>query len=228
MFGTGEPRLRPVDQTILATATFAGVDLGLQADTATLRSRAAVARACGSARRGVRARRIADGSWQVERRGFSLRNARQPRSPAVRAYPTRRHGGANLIALKEGEQSNERRVGAHLDSVPGSPGADDNAAGVAALLELARVLAPLRFRRSIVLVAFDMEEIGLIGARALAPRSARAPRAGRWSGRWRTRPRRQRNGAAGDGPPLSRSVGALRWRGAGTSPQSSITAVGMR
>jgi Zn-dependent M28 family amino/carboxypeptidase len=40
---------------------------------------------------------------------------------------------------------------------------------VAALLELARVLAPHRFRRSLILAALDMEEIGLLGARALAP-----------------------------------------------------------
>jgi Zn-dependent M28 family amino/carboxypeptidase len=60
-------------------------------------------------------------------------------------------------------------VGAHYDSVPGSPGADDNGSGVAALLELARVLAPHRFRRSVLLAAFDMEEIGLLGARALVP-----------------------------------------------------------
>src|SRR6478752_7060926 len=32
-------------------------------------------------------------------------------------------------------------VGAHYDTVPGTPGADDNATGVAALLELARQLA---------------------------------------------------------------------------------------
>jgi hypothetical protein len=32
-------------------------------------------------------------------------------------------------------------IGAHLDTVPGSPGGNDNASGVAALLESARVLA---------------------------------------------------------------------------------------
>jgi len=35
-------------------------------------------------------------------------------------------------------------VGAHYDSVVGSPGANDNATGVAALLELARLLTPGR------------------------------------------------------------------------------------
>ncbi|HYT47396.1 MAG TPA: M28 family peptidase, partial [Burkholderiales bacterium] len=48
-------------------------------------------------------------------------------------------------------------VGAHYDTVPGSPGADDNASGVAVLIELSRLLAtqglPIRF------VAFASEEM---------------------------------------------------------------------
>lgn len=51
-------------------------------------------------------------------------------------------------------------VGAHYDSVPGSPGADDNASGVAALLELARLLSAdaLPQGRAVRLVAFVNEE----------------------------------------------------------------------
>ncbi|MEO6599952.1 MAG: M20/M25/M40 family metallo-hydrolase [Polyangiaceae bacterium] len=49
-------------------------------------------------------------------------------------------------------------VGAHYDTVPGTPGADDNATGVAALLELARELAHERFERSLRLVFFPNEE----------------------------------------------------------------------
>jgi Zn-dependent M28 family amino/carboxypeptidase len=49
-------------------------------------------------------------------------------------------------------------VGAHYDTVPGSPGADDNASGVAALLELARLLRGCRRARTIRLVAFVNEE----------------------------------------------------------------------
>lgn len=44
-------------------------------------------------------------------------------------------------------------VGAHYDTVPGSPGADDNASGVAALIELARMGLPARF------IAFANEEL---------------------------------------------------------------------
>ena len=49
-------------------------------------------------------------------------------------------------------------VGAHYDTVPGTPGADDNATGVAALLELARLLRDRPHARTIRLVAFVNEE----------------------------------------------------------------------
>ncbi|HEY9626412.1 MAG TPA: M28 family peptidase [Coleofasciculaceae cyanobacterium] len=56
-------------------------------------------------------------------------------------------------------------VGAHYDTVPGSVGADDNATGVAVLLELARSLSTQPIRYPVRLVAFDLEEIGLLGSR---------------------------------------------------------------
>ena len=49
-------------------------------------------------------------------------------------------------------------VGAHYDSVLGSPGADDNATGVAGLLEVARACASARLPRTLRLVAFVNEE----------------------------------------------------------------------
>ena len=57
-------------------------------------------------------------------------------------------------------------IGAHYDAVPGCPGADDNATGVAVLLELARHFVEHLPRRTIHFVAFDLEEYGLIGSRA--------------------------------------------------------------
>jgi Zn-dependent M28 family amino/carboxypeptidase len=59
-------------------------------------------------------------------------------------------------------------IGAHYDAVPGTPGADDNASGVAVLLELARIFAAKPARYSLRLVAFDMEEYGLFGSAAYA------------------------------------------------------------
>jgi hypothetical protein len=49
-------------------------------------------------------------------------------------------------------------VGAHYDSIAGTPGANDNASGVAALLEIARLLAGNSYPRSVRLVAFANEE----------------------------------------------------------------------
>ncbi|PZV09509.1 MAG: peptidase M28 [Leptolyngbya sp.] len=59
-------------------------------------------------------------------------------------------------------------VGAHYDSVPGSPGADDNATGVAVLLELARAFAEQPGKSPLRLVAFDLEELGFVGSRHYA------------------------------------------------------------
>jgi Zn-dependent M28 family amino/carboxypeptidase len=55
-------------------------------------------------------------------------------------------------------------IGAHYDAVPGTSGADDNATGVAALLELARAFATEPAKYPIRLVAFDLEEYGLLGS----------------------------------------------------------------
>jgi hypothetical protein len=49
-------------------------------------------------------------------------------------------------------------VGAHLDTVPQAPGAEDNASGIAVLLELARLAAEQGTRMPVVFVAFAAEE----------------------------------------------------------------------
>lgn len=59
-------------------------------------------------------------------------------------------------------------LGAHYDAVPGTPGADDNATGVAALLELARSLSQQPVRYPIQLIAFDLEEYGMLGSQDYA------------------------------------------------------------
>jgi autotransporter-associated beta strand protein len=58
-------------------------------------------------------------------------------------------------------------VGAHYDST-NNPGADDNASGTAGVIELARVLSRHRFDATIVFIAFDREEQGMIGSKAYA------------------------------------------------------------
>jgi len=67
---------------------------------------------------------------------------------------------ANIVAEKRGGVKPDRTlvIGAHYDSAPGTPGADDNASGVAVLLEIARALSDFTPRQSIRLVAFVNEE----------------------------------------------------------------------
>ena len=78
--------------------------------------------------------------------------------------------GTNLILKLPGREPRRRPVlvGAHYDGPLQSPGADDNASGLAALLELARRWAAEPPRRPVWIVAFDQEEWGMVGSSALA------------------------------------------------------------
>lgn len=55
-------------------------------------------------------------------------------------------------------------LGAHYDSVEGTPGADDNASGVAVLLEAARILSRVRLRSQVLFCAFNLEELNMRGS----------------------------------------------------------------
>ena len=75
-------------------------------------------------------------------------------------YAARDVESANLIIEVPGTSIPQEIiiVGAHYDSVLGSPGANDNASGVASLLEISRLLAGIKPARTIRLVAFTNEE----------------------------------------------------------------------
>jgi len=74
--------------------------------------------------------------------------------------------GRNLIASLPGVNAPKILFGAHLDSVQGAPGANDNASGTATVLELARRAAGTKLAKSAWFMAFDGEEDGLRGSRA--------------------------------------------------------------
>lgn len=91
--------------------------------------------------------------------GLAVR--RQPfRVPAGVSWGVRVPAGPtlNLIAAPPGADPRAPHVvvGAHLDTVPQAPGAEDNASGVAVLLELAGLVASAR--TPVVLIAFGAEE----------------------------------------------------------------------
>ncbi|MBD1898018.1 M28 family peptidase [Coleofasciculus sp. FACHB-129] len=77
----------------------------------------------------------------------------------------------NLILNLPAATNNQKPpilIGAHYDAAPGTPGADDNATGAAALLELARIFAAEPAKYPVRLVAFDMEEYGMLGSQQYA------------------------------------------------------------
>ncbi|MBM4351719.1 MAG: M28 family peptidase, partial [Deltaproteobacteria bacterium] len=65
---------------------------------------------------------------------------------------------SNLIVEKKGEDEGTVVIGAHYDTVPGTPGADDNGSAVAGLLELARLHQNIPSRKTFLFVAFANEE----------------------------------------------------------------------
>ncbi|HYE98974.1 MAG TPA: M20/M25/M40 family metallo-hydrolase [Planctomycetota bacterium] len=66
---------------------------------------------------------------------------------------------SNLVAELKGEGPGVVVAGAHYDTVPSTPGADDNASGVAVLLEVARLLRDHRPGCTLRFVAFACEEM---------------------------------------------------------------------
>lgn len=65
---------------------------------------------------------------------------------------------ANIVAERRGTSGEIVVIGAHYDTVEGSPGADDNGSGVAGLLALARKFAHAQPRSTLRFVAFANEE----------------------------------------------------------------------
>jgi len=80
----------------------------------------------------------------------------------------------NVIAYKEGYSFPHYYIviGAHYDVVPYSPGAGDDGAGVAGVLEIARILQHRNTHFTFVLSLFDAEEAAIVGSAYLADRLA--------------------------------------------------------
>ena len=83
------------------------------------------------------------------------------RNVVATKYPGRRRQGEELSPLL---------IGAHYDTLSGSPGADDNASGLAVLLEVASRLRARLLARPVWLVAFCLEEQDRLGSQAFASR----------------------------------------------------------
>lgn len=99
----------------------------------------------------------------------------------VTHHPFNALGGVfrNVVAVKSpphsmsampGECPAPLLIGAHYDTVAGSPGADDNASGLVVLLEIATRLRSLALSRPVWLVGFCLEEQDRLGSQAFAAR----------------------------------------------------------
>lgn len=75
------------------------------------------------------------------------------------------HNVEALLPVRSPEPRGAWVLGAHYDSAPGTPGADDNASGVAVLLEVARLLRERKPGREVRFVAFGTEEPPAFGTR---------------------------------------------------------------
>ena len=99
-------------------------------------------------------RRLSALGWQVRRQSFD--------TPAGVSWgvPVPAGRSVNVVATRGDVRPGKPwlAVGAHLDTVPQAPGAEDNASGIGVLLAVAEALADARNRLPVVLVAFGSEE----------------------------------------------------------------------
>lgn len=81
-------------------------------------------------------------------------------------YTVERQGpSSNIVASTSNLFAKTILLGAHYDSAPNSPGADDNASAVAAMLSCAAALAQYSPQLPVMFVAFNREEDGFLGSR---------------------------------------------------------------
>lgn len=95
-------------------------------------------------------RELAGAGYPVESQPFDADGATVRNLEA--AHPAAAAGRPGLV------------IGAHYDTAPGTPGADDNASAVAALIEVARRLRPAALGRPLRFVAFTNEEPPFFGS----------------------------------------------------------------
>lgn len=100
--------------------------------------------------------------------GEYIRNQLQSANLSVweETVPFKGMQSMNILGLKKGSDpsSGVFVLAAHYDTVEGSPGADDNASAVSALLETARCLQNSQLKTSLLFAGFTLEEYGCLGS----------------------------------------------------------------
>jgi hypothetical protein len=84
--------------------------------------------------------------------------------PQLEKFPQ----GVNIFTQRPGTNKTAGAIliAAHYDTVPASPGADDNTTGIAVILEIARLFNSASTPKTLQLAFFDQEETGLLGSKA--------------------------------------------------------------
>jgi hypothetical protein len=98
---------------------------------------------------------------RFERLGYDVRQTKVPVPSGVSwGTPVRRGTSLNVIAEPKGFDPKQPHVviGAHLDTVPVAPGAEDNASGVAVMLQLAAMVSQQPGALPVQFIAFGAEE----------------------------------------------------------------------
>ena len=112
--------------------------------------------------------------------GAALRTLleRGPVEVSIRVGPPVKGTARNVIARPEDQPGApcETVSGGHYDTTPNGPGANDNASGTAAVLELARVTRARGLAGNHCFVLFGAEEIGLLGSAAFVASLSEAER----------------------------------------------------
>lgn len=106
---------------------------------------------------------------------LSFIKSKMERLGAATTWQTSSSGGKNLVAVLKGRDTTRATlIGAHIDATgwPISQGADDNASGVAALLECARLGAVLPLSHNLAFVLWNREELGALGSSAFLSQAA--------------------------------------------------------
>jgi len=142
-------------------------------------------RGIGAARRWIRAEfegysprlQVSFNSWNVKKKGRILRDVELVNVVAVlpgTSKPESRivigghYDSLNLLAsVTGGDGAGDATTNEKTIDAP-APGVGDDASGVAVVMELARVLSRRQFEKTLVFVAFQGEEIGLVGSTLFA------------------------------------------------------------